>query len=605
MTDKVELENIVLKKIENGNIAITGKIKNGTDKDLIGFNLQGIAKNEKGNPVKIFGKTKFTLAISDVRIPAHSESDLDEIDLNKENVRSIDVDIVDPIFDEAAQILATSSISKSEFQKVKNNSEINSNSGTDLVNATSENIVVQTPGTDIVPNQNGQVAVQNVPRTPMSKKKVHLIVGIIIAIVVLIVALISAYFILDKAVWNPKNAVTEYVNALNDGDYNKALSLSDPNIQKQVTDFTKSISLDKGAEFLGITVEQKSVNKNNAVLTFIGKIDGVTESFDVNLVAKSKFLIFKDWQLQEGVGQYVKFNSPSGVNSLLLNGTKIPAAMDEFYLFPGKYVVSMEKSKYYTMDDKKFTVTANSNEWTIESSDVKLNETVAENAAKIHLTDFMNYCASVKSAITPDGCPFSSTSDYSDSDYSNFYWTINRQPNAEVNISDNGIALTFDQGLAVLHYTYTSDSWFGDNTYSYDETSDYTISSDTSTSDGDFEIKISNNMMQIWHDGIDITTLHGQAPADSNQKKTTVYVTNESNSDICIRTSPNAPAGTCKEENVGDSDYNILLYIKAGDTSVKLTSANESQTVDGSTWIKVTDAAHEVGWVRSDLVKAE
>ncbi|MDR0951211.1 MAG: hypothetical protein LBM13_06270 [Candidatus Ancillula sp.] len=126
MTDKVELENIFLKKIENGNIAVTGKIKNGTDKDLIGFNLQGIAKNEKGNPVKIFGKTKFTIAISDVRIPAHSESELDEIDLNKETVRSIDVDIVNPNFDnlQKDQITQSQTINNSNCspQKSKSNS---------------------------------------------------------------------------------------------------------------------------------------------------------------------------------------------------------------------------------------------------------------------------------------------------------------------------------------------------------------------------------------------------------------------------------------------------------------------------------------------------
>ena len=73
------------------------------------------------------------------------------------------------------------------------------------------------------------------------------------------------------------------------------------------------------------------------------------------------------------------------------------------------------------------------------------------------------------------------------------------------------------------------------------------------------------------------------------------YVTSKAKSGIYVRKDPYVPQKT---------DDNKIMYIKPGDTSVRLTSLNQS-FVDksGYTWFKVS-TSNGIGWVREDIVRA-
>ena len=83
---------------------------------------------------------------------------------------------------------------------------------------------------------------------------------------------------------------------------------------------------------------------------------------------------------------------------------------------------------------------------------------------------------------------------------------------------------------------------------------------------------------------------------DQIEKQTpSYYVTSKAKSGIYVRKDPYVPQ---------KADDNKIMYIKPGDTSVRLTSLNQS-FVDksGYTWFKVS-TSNGIGWVREDIVRA-
>lgn len=250
---------------------------------------------------------------------------------------------------------------------------------------------------------------------PMSKKtKVTLIiVGVVIAV---LAVLGGVYAILARTVFTPDHPVQTYVQAIADGDFDKASQFVNPGISKAQSRLLTNTagkgvpsSLKRNTSFIRNPRVQSISDERNGEkrATVSYTLDGVRQTATLRLVRDgNQALIFPQWRVATPLIRQIAVGSDSGSSTYVINGINLTSrnaakASDSgmnFYTYLGKYSVAIPASKYLTSTPT--TVTAG------DSTTVKVKfSSTLENEITHQLHTKLDACVAQPSA-RPKNCDF-------------------------------------------------------------------------------------------------------------------------------------------------------------------------------------------------------
>ena len=355
---------------------------------------------------------------------------------------------------------------------------------------------------------------------PMSKKtKITLItVGAVVAV---LAVLGITYTVLNNTVFNPTHQVEDYIQAISDGDFDKASRLVDPGVSdaqgrlltnaagKNVPSNLKSgVSLIRDAR-----VQNLQDGENGGKTASISyTLDGSKETASVQIVCDGQTaLIFPKWRISTPLIKKIAVSSNAGSGTFVINGitltSKNAAASSngesDFFVYPGRYSVTIPSSKYLAATMSSVTDGASTSVKAKFSSALR---TEIDNQLKSKLD------ACVAQAVNqPDNCDFELVAvedDDSDASYRNWKWSVKTYPTvgkvefgdsdeSDESESTSGFTGSFEYSNGETSVTY-DEKWSDDSDWE-SENNDYNLSgSGTFTIKGDkVTIKIDDSS-SLW-----------------------------------------------------------------------------------------------------------
>ncbi len=276
---------------------------------------------------------------------------------------------------------------------------------------------------------------------PMSKKaKITLItVGSVVAACAVLGAV---YAVLNNTVFNPTHSVEAYIQAISDGDFDKASRLVDPGVSdvqgKLLTDtagkdipsnLSGSVARIRDARVQGMSDE--SNGSKRATISYT--LDGSKETTSVQIAHDGQTaLIFPKWKVSTPLIKKITVSSQSGSSTYIVNGislTEKNAAGKSngglaFYVYPGKYSVAVPTSKYLTSSPTSVT-DGESTEVSVKFSSALQNELAKEMRREL------DACVAQAAAV-PKNCAFDLNADVdtdnSNASYRNWKWSVKSYP---------------------------------------------------------------------------------------------------------------------------------------------------------------------------------
>jgi hypothetical protein len=315
------------------------------------------------------------------------------------------------------------------------------------------------------------------PLSPKQKRNI-IIAAVAIAVMILLGIVYSQ---LNSSVFSPDHTVQQYMNAIADGDFDKANKIADPQVSgPQAVLLTQKASQNNGT----ITNQRiKSSNKNpdgsmNIDVTY--SLGG--HNYDKTLTVARfghKYLFFNKWTISTPLISSLTISVPDSVDSLKINGVSVSeknTSFDNgnrstdttknysFKAYPGKYTVKGPTSDYLSSETLHMQTAATDN-GTSDDSSMSLTVEPTEklsNAINDAIKKKIDGCAASKQA-KPEGCPFSK-SFYDEDSSRNFAWSVVSYPTVDddnISIEDGTFHTTYFSGKVKLTYDAKNykDSW--------------------------------------------------------------------------------------------------------------------------------------------------
>ena len=189
------------------------------------------------------------------------------------------------------------------------------------------------------------------------------LVPVIAASVVLILVIVGAiaHFIINRTVYGPDATAEKFVEALNEGDFEKARSFASFDVPEEA--YTDLIDDPKYAKAAADTLSDAQVtaserNGDEANITVGYKQGGENKHIKLTGHKDGKQgLFFDKWKLNAPDLGTVKITAPAGAN-VKINGEDFTASNPdtEYAVLPGTYEISTEGSKFIEATSAKATV---------------------------------------------------------------------------------------------------------------------------------------------------------------------------------------------------------------------------------------------------------
>lgn len=189
------------------------------------------------------------------------------------------------------------------------------------------------------------------------------LVPVIAASVVLILVIVGAiaHFIINRTVYGPDATAEKFVEALNEGDFEKARSFASFDVPEDA--YTDLIDDPKYAKAAADTLSDAQVtaserNGDEANITVGYKQGGENKHIKLTGHKDGKQgLFFDKWKLNAPDLGTVKITAPAGAN-VKINGEDFTASNPdtEYAVLPGTYEISTEGSKFIEATSAKATV---------------------------------------------------------------------------------------------------------------------------------------------------------------------------------------------------------------------------------------------------------
>ena len=349
---------------------------------------------------------------------------------------------------------------------------------------------------------NGGTAIK--PKRRMKKSTI-----ILLAVFgVLIAGLVIAYFILLNTVFSERNVVSDYVNAIANGQYAKATKLVDPGVSNNTRAlFTDAVAKDPKDRIQQVSVGDitkdtaQGSRKHKVTVTYA--VNGVKQSSTLTLEpAGKRFLIFDSWKITTPMIEKRNLSVPAVLDSVLVNGVAVKLAAyntdggsgTSYSLpsYPGMLRISAPKSPYWESE------TVSSGEKVNTSATLKLTATEKLRDDILDLAKQKVKECVASSALSKTGCDFSNGSfeSYSSSSkaYTDIKRTVTQEPMIDVGPEyldiQNGTFMTTTINVSI-HYKYRYDA--GDPWWDSDESDSGRLGGWFSVKDGKLSVKFSES----------------------------------------------------------------------------------------------------------------
>ena len=349
---------------------------------------------------------------------------------------------------------------------------------------------------------NGGTAIK--PKRRMKKSTI-----ILLAVFgVLIAGLVIAYFILLNTVFSERNVVSDYANAIANGQYAKATKLVDPGVSNNTRAlFTDAVAKDPKDRIQQVSVGDitkdtaQGSRKHKVTVTYA--VNGVKQSSTLTLEpAGKRFLIFDSWKITTPMIEKRNLSVPAVLDSVLVNGVAVKLAAyntdggsgTSYSLpsYPGMLRISAPKSPYWESE------TVSSGEKVNTSATLKLTATEKLRDDILDLAKQKVKECVASSALSKTGCDFSNGSfeSYSSSSkaYTDIKRTVTQEPMIDVGPEyldiQNGTFMTTTINVSI-HYKYRYDA--GDPWWDSDESDSGRLGGWFSVKDGKLSVKFSES----------------------------------------------------------------------------------------------------------------
>ncbi len=326
---------------------------------------------------------------------------------------------------------------------------------------------------------------------------------------VLIAGLVIAYFILLNTVFSERNVVSDYVNAIANGQYAKATKLVDPGVSNNTRAlFTDAVAKDPKDHIQQVSVGDITKDKDTAQgsrkhkVTVTYAVNGVKQSSTLTLEpAGKRFLIFDSWKITTPMIEKRNLSVPAVLDSVLVNGVAVKLAAyntpdgsgTSYSLpsYPGMLRISAPKSPYWESE----TVSSGEKVNTSATLELTATEKLRDDILDLAKQKVKECVAS--SALSKTGCDFSNGSFESYSSSSKAYTDIKRTVTQEPAFDSSG-SLDISAGTfrtsridVSIHYKYRYDA--GDPWWDSDESDSGRLEGWFSVKDGKLSVKFSES----------------------------------------------------------------------------------------------------------------
>ena len=324
---------------------------------------------------------------------------------------------------------------------------------------------------------------------------------------VLIAGLVIAYFILLNTVFSERNVVSDYVNAIANGQYAKATKLVDPGVSNNTRAlFTDAVAKDPEDRIQQVSVGDitkdtaQGSRKHKVTVTYA--VNGVKQSSTLTLEpAGKRFLIFDSWKITTPMIEKRNLSVPAVLDSVLVNGVAVKLAAyntdggsgTSYSLpsYPGMLRISAPKSPYWESE----TVSSGEKVNTSATLELTATEKLRDDILDLAKQKVKECVAS--SALSKTGCDFSNGSfeSYSSSSkaYTDIKRTVTQEPAFDSSDSLDISAGTFRTSRidVSIHYKYRYDA--GDPWWDSDESDSGRLEGWFSVKDGKLSVKFSES----------------------------------------------------------------------------------------------------------------
>ena len=324
---------------------------------------------------------------------------------------------------------------------------------------------------------------------------------------VLIAGLVIAYFTLLNTVFSERNVVSDYVNAIANGQYAKATKLVDPGVSNNTRAlFTDAVAKDPKDRIQQVSVGDitkdtaQGSRKHKVTVTYA--VNGVKQSSTLTLEpAGKRFLIFDSWKITTPMIEKRNLSVPAVLDSVLVNGVAVKLAAyntdggsgTSYSLpsYPGMLRISAPKSPYWESE------TVSSGETAGATAILELTATQKLKQAVLDLVRQKVKACVASSALSKEGCDFSNGSfeSYSTSStaYTDITRTVTQEPAFDSSDSLDISAGTFRTSRidVSIHYKYRYDA--GDPWWDSDESDSGRLEGWFSVKDGKLSVKFSES----------------------------------------------------------------------------------------------------------------
>ncbi|MET3810435.1 hypothetical protein [Arthrobacter sp. UYEF3] len=345
------------------------------------------------------------------------------------------------------------------------------------------------------------------PRDPMSartKRTLGLVLGAVGLVVVLVVGAVITVNVV-KGGNGPDKAVNSYLQALQNGEASKAMSLADPGLANdQRVLLIDQIYAKAGKRIDGFDIVSSTVSEDHATVVAVLHQDGRKQQTTFNLRKSNPELLDDHWKMESSPLRSLSITSDTPVQTVLVNGQELNVgrtgsptgtASVNYPALPGEYTVELPSSEKYLTAPKSTTlVTIGAAQapptasLKVDASDALKSEAMAQVDA--HLAE----CVKSTDA-QPANCPLNN---YSSSRYSrNLHWTLTTKPTFSMSKDPYGSSpwriRTQTPGKATV--SYERDNSYGFGTPDWKPTTDTTsvsMSANVTLEDGKVKLTYSN-----------------------------------------------------------------------------------------------------------------
>jgi hypothetical protein len=275
------------------------------------------------------------------------------------------------------------------------------------------------------------------------KKRALVALSAVGAVVVLAVGSVVA---VNAVKAGPDQLVREYVQALVDGDAEKALGILDPDIpNEERVLLTNEVFRAAGNRVEGFEVLSSKVSGESAVVHVELRQGGRKHEQAFSLRKNQPELLDDNWTFGSTPLQRVAVTADAAVKSLSINGVTVPTgqenenAFSTYFsvpAFPGSYSVGLpEDEKYLAAAKQEVLVAVGSAPQAAE--DAKLTVTASEHlqAETSRQVDAALAACAKSTEMDPQGCPFSG---FAFGDIRNVKWSITSEPDYTMQRSFDG-----------------------------------------------------------------------------------------------------------------------------------------------------------------------